>query len=253
MNSSFVKKKGRCYRLSIRLIHEKEIKLKETISTLRKRVGFTQKELAEKMNVSDKTISKWENGITEPDNKALVDLSKIFNISVDELLLGVVKPKKSKQKIIFSGLIFVLLITIALVTFSVIKQDKRISVSDSYLIISNNKELNLDGSIYINDGKYSLSIANINYSGKYKNKKVLEYYLYIIDDDILYYGDYVEENKETNVIMSDILKKKYINITEEIDNPHNVFANRKLQFCIEMVLLNREKVNVIYDLTIIDN
>lgn len=252
MNSSFVKKKGRCYRLSIRLIHGKEIKLKETISTLRKKIGFTQKELAEKMNVSDKTISKWENGITEPDNKALVDLSKIFNISVDELLLGVVKPKKSKQIIIFSGLIFVFLI-ITLVTFFVIKQDRRISVSDSYLIISNNKELNLDGSIYINDGKYSLSIANINYSGKYKNKKVLEYYLYIIDDDILYYGDYVEENKETNVIISDILKKKYINITEETDNSHNVFANRKLQFCIEMVLLNHEKVNVIYDLTIIDN
>lgn len=56
------------------------------LANLRKEKGFTQKELAEKLFVSDKTISKWECGNGMPDISVLVPLSELLNISVTELL-----------------------------------------------------------------------------------------------------------------------------------------------------------------------
>ena len=56
------------------------------LANLRKEKGFTQKELAEKLFVSDKTISKWECGNGMPDIAVLVPLSELLNISVTELL-----------------------------------------------------------------------------------------------------------------------------------------------------------------------
>ena len=56
------------------------------IKTMRKKEQITQKELAEKLFVSDKTISKWECGNGMPDIAVLVPLSELLNISVTELL-----------------------------------------------------------------------------------------------------------------------------------------------------------------------
>ncbi len=56
------------------------------IKTLRNQKGITQKELAEKLNVSFQTISKWENDDNEPDVATLKELSKIFGCSLDSLL-----------------------------------------------------------------------------------------------------------------------------------------------------------------------
>ena len=58
------------------------------IKELREKNGFTQKELAEQLNVSDKTISKWENERGLPDISILSDLAKILHVSVAELLAG---------------------------------------------------------------------------------------------------------------------------------------------------------------------
>ena len=55
------------------------------IIDLRKKNGFSQEELAEKVGVARQTISKWELGETSPDLKQAKELSKIFNISLDEL------------------------------------------------------------------------------------------------------------------------------------------------------------------------
>lgn len=57
------------------------------IAQLRREQGLTQKELAEKLFISDKAVSKWETGVSIPDTSLLVPLSKILGISVTELLL----------------------------------------------------------------------------------------------------------------------------------------------------------------------
>ena len=58
------------------------------ISELRKEKELTQKELAEKINVSDKAVSRWETGKGYPDVTSLVSLSEYFDVSVNELLAG---------------------------------------------------------------------------------------------------------------------------------------------------------------------
>lgn len=58
------------------------------ISELRKEKKLTQKELAEKINVSDKAVSRWETGKGYPDVISLVSLSEYFDVSVNELLAG---------------------------------------------------------------------------------------------------------------------------------------------------------------------
>lgn len=58
----------------------------EFIQQLRKEKRLTQKELADVINVSDKTVSKWENGNSTPDTTLLSDLCKALDISVNELL-----------------------------------------------------------------------------------------------------------------------------------------------------------------------
>lgn len=59
-----------------------------TIKELREKNGLTQFELAKKLNVSDKAISKWETGKGFPDITLLEPIAKVFNISVAELLSG---------------------------------------------------------------------------------------------------------------------------------------------------------------------
>lgn len=56
------------------------------ISTLRKEKGMTQLELAEKMGVTDKAVSKWERDLSFPDINSIPKLAEIFEVSVDELM-----------------------------------------------------------------------------------------------------------------------------------------------------------------------
>lgn len=56
------------------------------IASLRKEQGLTQLELAEKMGVTDKAVSKWERDLSCPDVNTIPKLAEVFGISVDELM-----------------------------------------------------------------------------------------------------------------------------------------------------------------------
>ena len=56
------------------------------VATLRRERGMTQLELAEKMGVTDKAVSKWERDLSFPDVSSIPKLAEIFNVSVDELM-----------------------------------------------------------------------------------------------------------------------------------------------------------------------
>ena len=60
----------------------------KTIASLRKSKGWTQVELAEKLDISDKTISKWESEAGMPEISQLPALSKLFDVSIDFLMTG---------------------------------------------------------------------------------------------------------------------------------------------------------------------
>lgn len=58
------------------------------ISTCRKDKGLTQMQLAEKLNITNRAVSKWETGKSVPDASIMLDLCETLNISVNELLSG---------------------------------------------------------------------------------------------------------------------------------------------------------------------
>ena len=62
------------------------MKFNEKLINLRKKEGLSQEELGYKLNVTRQTISKWELGQTTPEMDKLVEISKFFNISVDDLI-----------------------------------------------------------------------------------------------------------------------------------------------------------------------
>ena len=68
------------------------------IVSLRKEKGLTQLELAEKMGVTDKAVSKWERDLSFPDIDSVPKLAEILGISIDELMQVKTKAKEEQSK-----------------------------------------------------------------------------------------------------------------------------------------------------------
>ena len=75
-----------------------QIKIGKFIQQKRKESGLTQYELAERLNVSDRAVSKWENGNCIPDVSNIQELCKILNITINNLFSGNVIDMKDKKK-----------------------------------------------------------------------------------------------------------------------------------------------------------
>ena len=65
-----------------------QIKIGKLIADCRKKENLTQSQLAEKLGITDKAVSKWERGIAMPDTSIMLELCEILGISVNELLSG---------------------------------------------------------------------------------------------------------------------------------------------------------------------
>ena len=109
------------------------VKIGKYIAGKRKALGMTQKQLAEKLNMSDKSVSKWERGICLPDVSVYMELCEILGISINEFLAGedidaenvekksedniiqVAKDSKKKQKNLKSILAVVTTFTVIMV------------------------------------------------------------------------------------------------------------------------------------------
>ena len=76
------------------------IKIGKFISTKRKEKNITQSELAEKLYISDRAVSKWENGICLPDAGNMPKLCEILDITINDLFSGeVVRMKENEKKL----------------------------------------------------------------------------------------------------------------------------------------------------------
>ena len=74
------------------------MKLGEKIAQLRKDKNMTQSELAEKMCITDKAVSKWERDISHPDVRIIQKLAQIFDVSIEELMGEVTETTKTENK-----------------------------------------------------------------------------------------------------------------------------------------------------------
>ncbi len=69
-----------------------------SIAALRQANGMTQQKLAATMNVSHQAVSKWENGAALPDMQTMLDLSRLFGVTMEQLLLGEVPEERLKSR-----------------------------------------------------------------------------------------------------------------------------------------------------------
>lgn len=60
----------------------------QRLKTLRKEKGLTQEQLGERLDVSSRSVSRWENGVNLPDFDLLLELCRLYGVSLDELLKG---------------------------------------------------------------------------------------------------------------------------------------------------------------------
>ena len=74
----------------------------ETIKQARETLNMTQEDLAEKCEVSRQAVSKWERGESSPDTDNLIALARLYNISLDALLLGQDAPVPGQPPAAFS-------------------------------------------------------------------------------------------------------------------------------------------------------
>ena len=101
------------------------MKFNENLKLLRKKEGLTQEELAEKLNVSRQSVTKWESGNAIPDIEKIKEIAYIFLISVDSLIGDIEnkKPNKLKKRIqdigwfIFAILVFAVIVNISISEF----------------------------------------------------------------------------------------------------------------------------------------
>lgn len=106
----------------------------EIISTLRKNKNMTQNELALKMNVTDKAVSKWERNISCPDINSLPKLAEVLDTSVEELLKAEIKQENtSPNKLLNLILIGVsLAMGICLIVTTILGETK---TNDAFILI----------------------------------------------------------------------------------------------------------------------
>ena len=79
------------------------MKLAEKLFELRKEKGWSQEKLAEQINVSRQSISKWESGQVLPEIEKIIELSRIFQVTTDYLLLDENSEKGASQVILEEG------------------------------------------------------------------------------------------------------------------------------------------------------
>ena len=134
------------------------------IKKLRQDNNLTQAEFALKLGVTYQAVSKWETGKNVPDIATLKEISKMFNIDIDEIISGQLKNKSdNKKKLIIISLILALVLSLV-VTFLIFhminhkKDDLEINE-----ITTTCEKFNVTGNLIKNNDKSYIRISNIEY------------------------------------------------------------------------------------------
>lgn len=194
-------------------------KIGKFIKKIRVDNGLTQKDLADKLGVTYQAVSKWENGKNIPDIMILKQISKEFNVNIDDLLEGRHTKKKFNYKILF--IVIGVFISFCIIYCLFFHND-----NFSFKTLSSScNDFNISGSISYNKDKSSIYISNIDYCG---GDDVTEYSLITCN---LYerHGDVTVKVKECdysnnkNITLEEYLKgvsfmaSNYKNICNDLD------------------------------------
>ena len=213
------------------------------IKKLRTDNNLTQKELAEKLNVTFQAVSKWENGKSVPDIAQLHEISKLFNVDITEILDGEIKPKtKKKVPLIIAGiiLIFIIIGGILIINKKGNFSFKKITTSDSDYSITGSLAYDSKGKIYI----YITDITTKSDDNtKYKNLKVSLYENYNGTNTKI--KDCEQEGHNTTI------KEHLKNVKFNIDDYKSSCSDlTKSNFYLEVSATNEEDKTIYYKINL---
>ena len=191
------------------------MKMGKYIAKLRKKKGYTQKNLGDILDVSDKTVSKWEKGVVAPDITLLNSLADTLDVKVEELLAGEdsntveaidMYSKITKKKIIKGFVVLIIIMIIASLLIFKIEEYyawhitplySEGNISSTGFILSNNKE----SKVVID--KFTINDRSINY-----DLSQIDYVKIIarIDDKIIW----KEEIKFDNYVSLESIFNRYV-------------------------------------------
>lgn len=208
-------------------------KIGEFIFNLRKEKELTQKQLANKLYITDKAISKWERGLSIPDIEILEKLSKEFNVTIEEIISGEkginkkinieeeiekikkeinFQNKKTKIKLIISFLIIIIILLYFIFKFIYLGYEiKEIKYKNSYS--NNNIKIGIPKTSFmpkINDQSYSFKNFRSSNTLKSEIKDYLKTLEYKTCNNTIYYYDeeenfsIIEYSVENNILYSTI-------------------------------------------------
>lgn len=244
------------------------------ICELRKEKNLSQYDLADLIHISRESISKWERGIGKPDKNCLEMLSKIFNVSTDELILGRkiensdeskklalemyedINKKQKLLKILFIclGLILLLFFMYYFINNYNSINAYTINYSDDEVVINNGIFVTTKEKMYFYLGNISsnndIKYIKIYYKDKSNNEKLI----YKTDDKSImlydYYGYdvYFDYNQMDYILKNMYLDLEYDDITKTIKlELVKDFSNNKIRYDSEKELTNIENNNSEFD------
>ena len=193
-------------------------KISKIIKNARIKSGMTQKEFADKYNVTYQAVSKWENSKNIPDIAILREICRDFNLDINELMDNHITKKLNIKKI---TVLFVIFLSIALVPIAILST-KTVKDFEFKTLAANCPNFKVSGNISYSDKKSAIYISNVTYCGgddvnEYKN---IECKLYEKkNNDLLEVSSYTYN--EENITLEEFLKK----VTFVIDNYKGICKN----------------------------
>ena len=172
-------------------------KIGQFIKKIREENKLTQKEMADVLGVTFQAVSKWENGKNVPDISILKEMSKMFNVDIDEILDG---EKKDKKKSLYPLVLVILLIVLLVIGYIFYGNN---SDYEFKTITTTCSDFKISGSAAYNKDKATIYISNVEFCGKEDTTK------YKTITCTLY-----ETYKDTKTKISDCDKKKNTNLED---------------------------------------
>lgn len=188
-------------------------KVAKMIKKIRKDNNLTQKQLAEKYNLTYQAVSKWERGLNLPDIALLKQISKDFNVSIDDILDGEFSRKNNKTKIVFMIAVTIIILS-SIFAIVIVKIN---SNNFNFKTLSSTcDKFNISGNIAYNDSKTSIFINNIEYCGgdDTTEYKTIDCTLYEMNKDITKKISECNYKGNKNIKLEDFLKTVTITVDD---------------------------------------
>ena len=216
------------------------------IKKLRLKNNLSQQKFAEKLGVTSQAVSKWENGKNIPDLAIMLEISKLFNVEIDEIIKGEFNNslraiKKDKKKNII--IIILSIIIIILLSLLIILSFKK---SDNYnfdTLSTNCKNFNLSGTISYNTKKSSIYISNIEYCGKKDETKYKKIKCFLYEENDTVKTTIGSVNSLENITLDEFLQ----NVEFSIENYSHVCKDyKKNDLYLEINAMTENEKNIMY-------